>query len=57
MEHKLHRPDHLMYVRTDYDFVIWPDGFTLHDDILLLEVIEIHGIGSWKEIQDYMHRP
>ena len=36
--------------------VAWPDGFTIQDDLLLLEGIELLGIGSWDLIKSYMKR-
>ena len=37
--------------------MIWPDGFTLHDDLTLLEAIEALGFGNWDAIKVYMLRP
>lgn len=37
--------------------MIWPDGFTLHDDLTLLEGIEACGFGNWSDLKYYMSRP
>lgn len=56
-EYKTHNSSHLMYPRTAFNMVAWPDGWTISDDLGLLEAIEINGIGSWEAIHRFMHRP
>lgn len=46
-----------MFPVGNYGFVIWPDGFTLADDLLLLEGVLHYGLGSWESIKGYMGRP
>ena len=54
VHYKRHKPNHNYYPRADFDFVIWQDGFTLHDDLTLIEGIEVCGFGSWENIKSYM---
>lgn len=44
-----HRPTHKMYlVNNKYDnYFPHDDGFSLYDDLLLLEGIRTNGFGSW----------
>lgn len=39
VKYKSHTHEHEFYAKSDYDFPIWHDGFTLHDDLSLLEGI------------------
>ncbi|CAL6084623.1 Conserved_hypothetical protein [Hexamita inflata] len=57
VSYKRHKHSHKFYARSDFDFVIWPDGFTLHDDLTLLEAIEALGFGNWERVKTYMMRP
>lgn len=56
-EYKTHNKSHLMYPRAAFNMVAWPDGWTISDDLSLLEAIEINGVGSWEAIRRFMHRP
>lgn len=56
-EYKIHNSSHLMYPRTTFSMIAWPDGWTISDDLNLLEAIEINGVGSWESIHRFMHRP
>lgn len=57
VEYKTHTPDHLMYPWCNYSVVGWADGWSVSDDLNLLEAIECHGFGSWYLIHKYMQRP
>ncbi|CAL5991095.1 Conserved_hypothetical protein [Hexamita inflata] len=57
IEYKGHRNTHRMFPIVHYNTPIWDDGFTLIDDLLLLEAILVSGFGSWDQIKTYMKRP
>ncbi|TNJ27559.1 hypothetical protein GMRT_10863 [Giardia muris] len=56
-EYKTHVSAHSMYPRVLFSAPAWPDGWSLADDLALLEAIEMLGMGSWEAIKKFLRRP
>lgn len=59
ISYRTHRPTHKFFlIHSDLDnYYPHNDGFSLYDDLLLLEGIKTLGFGSWNKICSFMARP
>lgn len=54
VEIKSHKNDHDYYVKDPLNFPIFTEEWSASEELLLLEGIELFGMGNWDDIVDYV---
>ena len=50
-----HKKEHAYYVINKLDFSLFLEGWTVEEELLMMEGLEKYGFGNWADIADHLN--